>query len=60
MTEADYVRSQAKHDREERAKAIVELRAAEARLSVLTRENSALRLRIAEIEAFKTGAGNAA
>ena len=51
MTEADYVRSQAKHDREERTNAIVELRAAEARISVLMRENSALRLRVAEIEA---------
>jgi hypothetical protein len=50
VTEADYVRSQAKHDREERAKAIVELRASEARCFLLIREISALQLRVAELE----------
>jgi hypothetical protein len=50
VTEVDYVRSQAKHDREERAKAIVELRASEARCFLLIREISALQLRVAELE----------
>lgn len=50
MTEIEYVRSQAREDQNARADAITELRAAEAELAKLWRENMRLRLRIAELE----------
>lgn len=50
MTEIDYVRSQAKHDREVRMEAIVELRAEQAKNSVLFKQLDAARRRIAELE----------
>lgn len=49
MTEADYVRSQAKHDREERANAITELRALQAAHHVLQGECFKLRLENARL-----------
>lgn len=50
MTELDYVRSNAREDRQARHDAIVKLRAVEAENSRLFHEVSALRKRVAELE----------